>query len=130
MRPSHRSPSYIIRNPFLYCFRMAVPRDLQKFVGKTEMRYSLGTGYVGLAKSKARLLAGQVQEFFRRLREIINLDELIDEQIVDLVNLYWRNFVDGLEKIRVEPGAFGKGGVISVNYNTRLTTIKIPGIKS
>ena len=107
MRSSNRSPSYIIRNPYSYCFRLVIPRDLQKFVGKTEMRYSLGTGYVGLAKSKARLLAGQVQEFFRRLRGIVKLGELTDEQIAEIVNRYFRNFVDGLEKIRVEPGAVG-----------------------
>jgi hypothetical protein len=59
---------------------MIVPRELQRFVGKVELRYSLGTGYVGLAKSRARLLAGQVQEFFRRLREIIKLGELTEEQ--------------------------------------------------
>jgi integrase len=90
---------------------MIVPKDLRKFVGKTELRYTLNTGYIGLAKSKARLLAGQIQEFYRRLREIIKLGELTDEQIADLVNRYFRNFVDGLEKIRVEPGAFGKGDV-------------------
>jgi ATP-dependent Clp protease ATP-binding subunit ClpA len=85
---------------------MIVPRDLRKFVGKVELRYTLNTGYVGLAKSRARLLAGQVQEFFRRLREIVKLDELKDEQIHEIVNRYFRNFVDGLEKIRVEPEAF------------------------
>lgn len=111
MRPSRKSQSYTIRNPYSYCFRMIAPKDLRKFVGKTELRYTLNTGYIGLAKSKARLLAGQIQEFYRRLREIIKLGELTDEQIADLVNRYFRNFVDGLEKIRVEPGAFGKGDV-------------------
>ena len=111
MRRISRSPSYLVRTPYSYCFRLNVPRDLQKFVGKTEMRYSLATGYVGLAKSKARLLAGHVQEFFRRLREIIQLGELTDNQIVDLVNRYFRNFINGLEKIRTEPGAYGKGDV-------------------
>ena len=109
MRRISRSPSYLIRTPYSYCFRLNVPIDLQKFVGKTELRYTLATGYVGLAKSKARLLAGQVQEFFRRLREIIKLGELTDEQITDIVNRYFRNFINGLEKIRVEPGAIGEG---------------------
>ena len=85
MKRSHRSPSYTIRNPYGYCFRLTVPSDLRRFVGKAELRYSLNTGYAGIAKSKARLLAGQVQEFFRRLREIIKLGELTDEQIVDMV---------------------------------------------
>ena len=109
MRRTSRSPSYLIRTPYSYYFRMNVPIDLQKFVGKTELRYTLATGYIGIAKSKARLLAGHVQEFFRRLREIIKLDELTDEQIVDVVNRYFRNFLDGLEQIRVEPGTFVQG---------------------
>ena len=61
MKQSSRSPSYLIRNPHGYCFRMIVPKDLRRLVGKTEMRYSLKTGYLGEAKSKARLLAGVSQ---------------------------------------------------------------------
>ena len=87
MRRVSRSPSYLVRTPHSYCFRLNVPADLQKFVGKTELRYTLTTGYVGLARSKARLLAGHLQEFFRRLREIIKLGELTDQQIVDMVSL-------------------------------------------
>jgi len=26
------SPSYLIRNPYTYCFRMAVPKDLQMVI--------------------------------------------------------------------------------------------------
>jgi len=111
MRRISRTPSYLIRTPYSYCFRLNVPIDLQGFVGKTELRYTLATGYVGLAKSKARLLAGQMQEFFRRLREIIKLGELTDEQIVEIVNRYFRDFINGLEKIRVESGALGQGDV-------------------
>ena len=54
------SPGYLIRNPYGYCFQMVVPVDLQGFVGKIELRYSLKTGYLGRAKNKARYLAGQV----------------------------------------------------------------------
>jgi integrase len=68
MRPSHKSPSYLVRNQYSYCFRMIVPYDLQPFVGKRELRYSLKTGYLGIAKSKARLLAGLFQHFFYWLR--------------------------------------------------------------
>lgn len=111
MKPCRRSPSYIIRNPYSYCFRMIVPRDLRKFVGRIELRYTLSTGQIGLAKSRARLLAGQVQEFFRRLRGIVKLGDLTDEQIVEIVNRYFRNFAEGLERIRVEPDAINRGDV-------------------
>lgn len=43
---------------------MKVPVELQGVLGKKELRYSLKTGYLGLAKSKARILAGQFQELF------------------------------------------------------------------
>jgi len=40
------SPSYLVRNHYSYCFRMNVPMDLQPFIGKKELRYSLKTGYL------------------------------------------------------------------------------------
>jgi hypothetical protein len=46
-----------------------VPKDLQDLVGKSELRYSLKNGYLGVAKYKARLLAGQVQKLFKYLRK-------------------------------------------------------------
>jgi hypothetical protein len=44
MKATFKSPSYLVRNPYSYCFRMVVPKDLRKFVGKTELRYTLRTG--------------------------------------------------------------------------------------
>lgn len=41
-----RSPSYLIRNPHSYCFRMTVPAELRPLIGKRELRYSLQTGYL------------------------------------------------------------------------------------
>ena len=62
MKTSTKSPSYIVRNAYSYCFRMNVPQDLHRLVGKKELRYSLKTGYLGVAKQKARYLTGQVPE--------------------------------------------------------------------
>jgi len=53
MKASPKSPSYLVRNPYSYCFRMVVPKDLQKFVGKRELRYTLRTGYAGMGPSSA-----------------------------------------------------------------------------
>ena len=36
MKRSHRPPSYTIRNPYGYCFRMIVPKDLRRFVGNPD----------------------------------------------------------------------------------------------
>jgi len=48
---------------------MIVPADLQKFVGRKELRYTLKTGYLGVAKQKARFVAAQVQLIFTDLRQ-------------------------------------------------------------
>ncbi len=52
MNPLSKSPSYIIRNPYSYCFRMKVPIDIQGWISKKELRYSHKTGYLGIAKQK------------------------------------------------------------------------------
>ena len=69
MKATAKSPSYLVRNPYSYCFRMIVPKDLRKFVGKTELRYTLGTGNLRIAKHKSILLAGQVHLIFNDLRK-------------------------------------------------------------
>ncbi len=56
MATAHRSPSYLVHTAYSYYFRMNVPRDLQVLIGRKELRRSLRTGYLGVAKSKARLL--------------------------------------------------------------------------
>ena len=56
----HRWSAYISHNKYGYCFRLKVPDGLHRYVGKKELRYSLKTGYLGNAKSKARRLAGLV----------------------------------------------------------------------
>ena len=82
MKPSSKSPSYLIRNSYSYCFRLNVPKDPQKVVGKKELRYSLKTGYLTDAKYKARILAGQVQRLFQHLRKGgVLLSQLSDAQI-------------------------------------------------
>jgi hypothetical protein len=99
MKPSSRSPAYIVRAPFSYCFRLNVPADLQRFVGKREIRYSLRTGYLGVAKSKARFLAVSIQLLFRTLRRGGSiLTDLDDSKIRGLVNEYLEQHKKGLEE--------------------------------
>jgi integrase len=65
-------------------------------VGKTELRYSLRTGYLSSAKMKARLLAGRVQQLFQELRrDQGRFMELNDQQIQDIVAKY-------LERIKAD----------------------------
>ena len=90
-----RSPSYLIRNPHSYCFRMVVPKDLRKLVGKTELRYSLKTGYVSVARHKVGLIAGQVQTVFKILRKgDFLLSKLSDDLIKQLVHRYIKSSIE------------------------------------
>jgi hypothetical protein len=70
---------------------MIVPGDLQKVVGKTELRYSLKTVFLSDAKYKARILAGQVQLIFQILRkglsilfDLLQFDKIYDPQLVQI----------------------------------------------
>ena len=67
---------------------MIVPIDLQPVIGKKEFRYSLKTGYLRVANSKARLTAGWFQSLFRKIREVIELREFTDFDIGNLVNSF------------------------------------------
>jgi len=59
---------YTFQRNSLYYFRYTLPPDFSKRVGKTGLRYSLRTGYVKQAESKARRLAGTVEEFISKIR--------------------------------------------------------------
>lgn len=66
-----------------------MPSDLYRFIGRKELRYSLKTGYIGIAKTKARILAGQVQLLFRFLRKgDRQLSQLSEEKIQEMVQQY------------------------------------------
>jgi len=93
-----KSPSYLVRNPYTYCFRMNVPQDIQPYIGRKELRYSLKTGYLSNAKYRARLMAGQVQELFRFLREGNTLlMKLSDNQIQELIDNYLKDLIKSYE---------------------------------
>lgn len=79
------APSYLVRQPSSYCFRMVVPADLRGVVGKRELRYSLQTGFLSEAKYRARRMAGFVQGLFRYLRKEGTLKKLSDTEIQRLM---------------------------------------------
>ncbi len=73
---------HLSHNKYGYCFRLKVSDDLQCYVGKKELRYSLKTGYLGKAKSKARRLAGMIQQLFKELREGDSGSMELSDQVV------------------------------------------------
>jgi hypothetical protein len=98
MKPLKRSPHYLVRNPYSYCFRVYVPKDLQRLVGKKELRYTLKTGYVGVARVKAQLIAAQVRQVFLILRKGgRRMADLTDNKIKEMVQQYLKGYIDGLE---------------------------------
>jgi integrase len=100
MKCSLQNPSYLVRNVHSYCFRLIVPKDLHKFVGKTELRYTLRTGYIGVAKRKARFLAGEVQLLFQLFRRgFVGMGKLSEDQIQQLVVKYIKQSVERLDKV-------------------------------
>ncbi len=82
------SPSYLIQNRYSYCFRLHVPVDLQEYIGKKELRYSLQTGYLSEAKFKSRFYAANFQLLFRRLRELRSM-KFNDDQIKEFSKSYF-----------------------------------------
>jgi integrase len=64
----HRSPSYLIRNPYSYCFRIIVPEDLRDIVARREIRLSLRTGRLSEAKQMAGLMGRLFKQLFTQIR--------------------------------------------------------------
>ncbi len=79
------SASYLSKNPYSYCFRIKIPKDLLTTISRKELRYSLKTGNLSKAKTMARLLAGQIQLLFRKIRRGMNLT---NEQILHMIKNY------------------------------------------
>lgn len=53
----------------VYCFRIRIPVDLQEFVGKSELRYSVRTSDPVIAKCRAMLLGRNLRQLLVLLRK-------------------------------------------------------------
>jgi integrase len=94
MKSTTSSPSYLSRNPYSYCFRIKVPIDLQPTLSKKELRYSLKTGSLSRAKTMARLLAGQIQFLFKKIRRgYLTKMNLTKNQIHKILQKYLQNLI-------------------------------------
>ena len=83
-----RSPSYLCRNQYGYCFRMRVPHDLQSCVGRKELKRSLETGYLPQARSKAMIFGGQYKQLFRWVRYQHTMGKMTEQEIQEVVDLF------------------------------------------
>jgi integrase len=94
------SPAYLVRNLHSWCFRLIVPLPLRWVVGKRELRYSLKTGAIGIAKRKARFLAGRVQFIFQLLqRGWQGMGELTQDQIQLLIGNYIKKSIADMDQV-------------------------------
>ncbi len=79
-------PPYVIKPSSSYYFRINIPADLRPLVGLSELRYSLRTGYLSEAKTRAALFASYTLQLFRSLRDS-RMDELTDAQVRPVTQL-------------------------------------------
>jgi integrase len=88
--------SYLVLNQSGYYFRIVVPVDLRSMIGMREIKRSLKTGVLGLAKEKARLLAGKIQRLYRALRED-RMSQLDQKKIQELVHAHVKETLEWIE---------------------------------
>ena len=99
MKPISRSPSYVFQDRYSFYFRIRIPQDLQPYLKKKELRYSLRTGYLSEAKDKARAMAVYVQMIFKLIRKgDRKIMKLTDEQITEMVKTYLERLLDEYDK--------------------------------
>nr|NJM03416.1 site-specific integrase [Desulfobacula sp.] len=94
-------PCYILQKPSGYYFRFRLPADVKELVSKSELRYSLQTGSIKLARSKARLIAGTVQSIIRIIRRDTTVGELTTEQIDGLIRKHIKEVLEKDERDRI-----------------------------
>ncbi len=83
-----KSPSYLSNSPHSYYFRMRVPQDVRYLFCKTELHWSLQTGYLSVAKHRARLLAGLIQRLIYQLREHKHDMKLTEKDIAQIIDTF------------------------------------------
>ncbi len=82
------APTYLYQSPSGYIFRLRIPNDLRRIVGKCEFRYSLRTGALRVAKHRARSIASYIHQLFTRVRS--SMAEFTQEKIQEMVKKYIR----------------------------------------
>lgn len=86
-----KNPSYVVRQSCGYCYRQVEPPGLRDLVGRTEIRYNLYTGSLRDAKSRARVISGQVQALFIKIKRegyIMSDSQLTEAKINTLLKGY------------------------------------------
>lgn len=106
-RKAHSAPANTYQSPSGYIFRLKIPNDLKKIVGKGEFRYSLRTGSLRIAKQRSLYFSAYIQQLFSRLRS--GDVELSQDQINELVKKYIKETLANDERCRAIAAPFTEG---------------------
>ena len=86
-----RAPSYLFKNRHIFYVRIVAPVDLRPRLGRSELRYSLGTAY--LIEARAKVARGTVvsRVIFNSIRKGAGtMAALTQEKIMTLVGEWLR----------------------------------------
>jgi|GEM_PF-5974200 len=118
MKKQNAYGNYLVRNRLYYCFRIKVPLDLQQYVGRKELRRSLGIRYLTEARELSNRIARNVLHLFQRLRkETHTLPQLSEENIQEIINGYIK---DTLPVTRRSSILVSKTYAIALSYGKRI----------
>lgn len=84
--------SHCTRRDGRYYFRVRIPTDLVKMLGRSEIRKSLGTSDPKVARRRAVRASGGALRLFDRLR--LGGDMLTPEMIADIVRSFYENWLN------------------------------------
>lgn len=97
-----RAPSHLFIKHQVYYFRMVVPLDLRPHLGRSELRYSLGTAYLVEARAKATRGTAKAQAIFSSIRKGIGtMAELTHEKARELADRWLREALQDEEDKRL-----------------------------
>lgn len=83
-----RLPSYLTTNGYHFCFKMRVPHDLIKTIGRAEVKFSLKTESVIKARSKALSPAGNYRQMFKWVKDQRGMGTLTEQEIQDVAECF------------------------------------------
>jgi integrase len=91
---------HLVQRESGYYFRLMVPPDLKPIFRKHEIKRSLKTGSLSLAKERAFLLSGRLKKLFRQMRYSDDM-KLEKHHIDGLIRKYVRETLDQDEEERI-----------------------------
>ena len=94
-----KTPTYLFRKGKTYYFRIAIPVDVRKVIGKTEINYSLQTQDLQYARMKAIALAGFVRNLIANIRRgDFPMADVTAEAVQELVKELFIRYFSGMER--------------------------------